>query len=202
MKLLPSLCAPAFALTFALGACSPETEPRSSSPSQPAEEIPAPPTVAAPTLGPVTATSAVSVLGLEGLGDLRIGQAPPAGGSWGERGDPSGSDACRTINSPDYPGVYAIVGDGVVQRITLGQRSTVKLAEGVGVGSSEQEVMKWFAGFREQPHKYEPAPAKYLTAPNAANGSSALRFEIGAEGNVKLVHVGVMPALAYVEGCS
>ena len=124
----------------------------------------------------------------------------PVGGSWGERGAQTG-DACRTVSSPEYPGVYAIVENGNVQRITLGQASTVKLAEGVGVGSTEQDVRKWFAGFREEAHKYEAAPAKYLTAPNAANGSSALRFEIGADGKVKLIHVGVMPVLAYVEGC-
>ena len=106
------------------------------------------------------------------------------------------------MTSPKYPGVYAIVSKGAVQRITLGQSSTVKLAEGVGVGSSEQQVMQWFGGFREEAHKYEPAPAKYLTAPNAASGSSALRFEIGTDSKVKMIHVGLMPALAYVEGCS
>jgi len=205
----PLLYAPAFVLLCGLGACTPETGPTDRSTSVAPTEVPASPATPAipadanptPEASDETATPA-SVLGLEGLGDLRIGQAPPAHGSWGERGAPSGNGACRTINSTDYPDVYAIVSDGVVQRITLGQRATVKLAEGVGVGSSEQDVMKWFAGFREQPHKYEPAPAKYLTAPNAGNGSSALRFEIGADGNVKLIHVGVMPVLAYVEGCS
>jgi hypothetical protein len=31
----------------------------------------------------------------------------------------------------------------------------VKLAEGLCVASSEQDVRKWFAGFREDPHRYE-----------------------------------------------
>ena len=141
------------------------------------------------------------VLALEGLGDLRLGQAVPSGSSWAERGAQA-SDACRTVTSPDYPGVYAIVEKGKVQRITLGQRSQVKLVEGVGVGSTEADVKKWFAGFREEPHKYEAAPAKYLTAPNARSGDPALRFEIGQDGKVKMVHVGMMPVLGYVEGCS
>jgi hypothetical protein len=106
------------------------------------------------------------------------------------------------VTSPDYPGVYAIVTDGLVRRITVGQRSDVKLVEGVGVGSTERDVKAWFGGFREEPHKYEAAPAKYLTAPNAASGDPAVRFEIGAEGLVKLIHVGTMPVLAYVEGCA
>lgn len=141
------------------------------------------------------------VLALEGLGDLMIGEPLPKGSGWAERGAQIGN-ACRTVTSPDYPGAYAIVTDGKVQRITLGQRSPAKLAEGIGVGASEADVRKWFAGFREEPHKYEEAPAKYLTAPNASSGSSALRFEIGHDGKVKMIHVGLMPVLAYVEGCA
>lgn len=144
--------------------------------------------------------AANKVLGLEGLGDLRIGRAVPKGTSWAERGAQTG-DACRTVSSPDYPGVYAIVEQGKVRRITVGKRSDVKLAEGFGAGASEADVKKWFAGFREEPHKYEDAPAKYLTAPNAASGDPALRFEIGHDGNVTSIHVGTMPVLGYVEGC-
>ena len=77
----------------------------------------------------------------------------------------------------------------------------VKLIEGVGIGATEAEVGKWFAGFTAEPHKYEDSPAKYLTAPNARPGESALRFEIGQDGKVKLIHVSLMPVLAYVEGC-
>ncbi|WP_159983342.1 MULTISPECIES: hypothetical protein [unclassified Novosphingobium] len=148
---------------------------------------------------PVTNASA-KVIGLEGLGDLRIGQPVPKGSTWAERGAQAG-DACRTVTSPDYPGVYAIVEQDRVRRITVGKRSDVKLVEGIGVGAAEKDVAKWFAGFREEPHKYEDAPAKYLTAPNAASGDPALRFEIGQDGKVSLIHVGTMPALGYVEGC-
>ncbi|MDB5468759.1 MAG: hypothetical protein JWR84_319 [Caulobacter sp.] len=188
----PSLfAASAMVLTLALAACSP-------APNAPAPEAPAaPPTLPAPTPAPTP----VNVIGLEGLGDLKLGQPVPSIGSWAERGAQAG-EGCRTITSPDYPGVYAIVTDGKVQRITVGQRSDVKLVEGIGVGSTESDVKKGFAGFREEPHKYEAAPAKYLTAPNAASGAPAVRFEIGADGKVKLIHVGMMPVLGYVEGCA
>ncbi|MFT4055340.1 MAG: hypothetical protein QM681_12605 [Novosphingobium sp.] len=145
--------------------------------------------------------SDAQVLGLEGLGNLKIGRPVPKGSSWAARGAQE-SDGCSTVSSPDYPGVYAIVTESKVRRITLGANSTVKLAEGIGFGASEADVMKWFAGFREEPHKYEAAPAKYLTAPNARPRESALRFEIGADGKVGLIHVGEMPVLAYVEGCA
>ena len=145
--------------------------------------------------------SAVGILALEGLGDLAIGKPVPAKSSWAER-DAQASDACRTLSSPDYPGVYAIAEGGLVRRISVGERSTIKLAEGIGVGATEADVKKWFPSFRVEPHKYEAAPSKYLTAPNAPGGGSALRFEIGSDGKVSLIHVGTMPVLAYVEGCA
>ncbi|WP_311271119.1 hypothetical protein [Sphingobium sp. WCS2017Hpa-17] len=146
-------------------------------------------------------THADKVISLEGLGDLRLGQPVSKGGSWAERGAQTG-EACRTVSSPDYPGVYGMVIDGKVRRITVGQRSDVKLAEGIGVGATESDVKKWFGGFRSEPHKYEDAPAKYLTAPNAASGDPAVRFEIGQDGKVEMIHIGMMPQLAYVEGCA
>lgn len=141
------------------------------------------------------------MLTLEGLGDLEIGQPVPKDGSWAERGAQI-SDSCRTVSSPDFPGVYAIVEDGKVRRITVGGRSDVTLIEGIGVGASEAEVKQAFQGFRASPHEYEDAPAKYLTAPDADNGAPALRFEIGQDGKVSLIHVGTMPVLGYAEGCA
>ena len=71
---------------------------------------------------------------------------------------------------------------GRVRRITVGERSRVRLVEGIGVGSTEAEPRAALPGFRQDPHEYVEPPAKYLTAPNAANGESAVRFEIGADG--------------------
>lgn len=190
----------ASALACALAACSSQAPEQTDEATSPAAE----PTSVAPAADVAEPPAAISdgkILSLEGLGNLRIGEAAPAGSSWAERGAQE-SDTCRTITSPDYPGVYAIVERGKVRRITLGQRSAVKLVEGIGVGSTEADVKKWFAGFREEAHKYEPAPAKYLTAPNAESGDPALRFEIGQDRKVKLIHVGTMPVLEYVEGCS
>lgn len=195
----------------ALAACSPQADTadgRGNAVQENIADAPVPggdtlENAAAPAPTPSAAATSTSprTLALEGLGDLRIGQAVPAGSSWRERGAQTG-DSCRTVSSPDFPGAYAIVTDGKVQRITIGQRSDVKLVEGVGIGSSEADVKKWFAGFREEPHKYVEAPGKYLTAPNAASGDPALRFEIGADRKVSMMHVGTMPVLGYVEGCS
>ena len=200
------------ALGLALAACSSEPEaPNSTLPADVTQEVPpaAPSPAATPSPSPTPTPSPTPVptpgpgktLALEGLGDLRIGETVPRGSGWAERGAQI-DGTCRTVSSPDFPGVYAIVTDGRVRRITIGDRSNVKLVEGIGVGSSENDVRKWFAGFRAEPHQYERAPAKYLTAPNAASGDPALRFEIGADRKVSLIHVGTMPVLGYVEGCA
>ncbi|MGV0911617.1 hypothetical protein [Martelella sp. FOR1707] len=184
----------ALGLIVMLSACSPGAMP----PDDAGQVRPATVPVNAPVSGKVRSEK---IIGLQGLGDLRLGAPVPAGSSFAERGAQT-SDSCRTITSPDYPGVYAIVTDGKVMRITVGSNSDVRLAEGIGVGASEAEVRSWFGGFREKPHKYQAAPAKYLTAPNAESGEPAVRFEIGSDGDVMLIHVGIMPVLAYVEGCA
>jgi hypothetical protein len=205
MKTSITLCAIAGALS--LCACSQQDRSPDANASQPvasggnaveAVALPGADNAQAPDAAQPSVAS--RVLGLEGLGTLRVGAPVPKDSGWAERGAQTG-DACRTVTSPDYPGVYAIVEGGKVRRITVGARSDVKLIEGIGVGSSEADVVGAFPGFRSEPHKYEEAPAKYLTAPNAARGDAALRFEIGKDGKVALMHVGSMPTLAYVEGC-
>lgn len=89
-----------------------------------------------------------------------------------------------------------------MRRITIGKRSRVKLAEGIGFGASEAELRAAFPALREQPHQYVEPPGKYLTAPSAADGNPALRFEVGSDGKVSLVHIGTMPVLGNVEGCA
>ncbi|AMO72060.1 hypothetical protein [Sphingorhabdus sp. M41] len=161
----------------------------------PATAVAPKPTAPAPDPAP-----SANTLTLTGLGDLRIGEKIPAGSSWGVHG-PVVSDSCLVLTSPDYPDAYAIVEAGKLRRISISKGSQVKLAEGIGPGASEAAVKKLFP-FPATPHKYVDAPAKYLTAPNAASGDSALRFEIASDGTVSQIHVGTMPVLGYVEACS
>lgn len=196
---MKQILAVAFAL-LVTAACSQEPADSPDSPLEIAQER-TPPAAPSSTASPPAEAPAVQKLTLDGLGALKIGQPVPAGSGWAEHGAQA-SDTCRTISSPDHPGVYAIVEGGKVRRVTLGERSTVKLAEGIGVGSTEAEVRAAFPGFRQAPHEYVDPPAKYLTAPSAEAGDPALRFEIGADGQVSLVHVGTMPVLGYVEGCA
>jgi hypothetical protein len=204
---LKSLTA-ALALTAAvmLGACSSERKAGDAADPAPAADdnravaTATPPKPEAPAAASPPPAPAANQLALEGLGDLRLGEAVPIGGRWAARGAQT-SDACEVVSSPDYPGVYAIVTAGKVRRITVGQRSQLRLVEGIGIGTPERDVTRDFPGFVVEPHKYEDAPAKYLTSPAANKGGPALRFEIGGNGKVSLIHVGLMPELALVEGC-
>jgi hypothetical protein len=188
---------PAALLVCLAGCTEPAPAPVPQEPARaeaPSPAAPSPP--AAPEAAP-----APNVLTLGGLGHLRIEEAVPASSGWAERGAQI-SDECRTVSSPDFPGVYAIVEDGKVRRITIGKPSGVRLAEGIRVGSSEAEVRAAFPNLSADPHEYVDPPGKYLTASEAANGDPALRFEIGADGKVSLIHAGTMPVLGYVEGCA
>ena len=145
--------------------------------------------------------AAANVLTLEGLGVLKIAEMVPAGSGWAERGAQI-PEPCRTVSSPNFLDVYAIVKEGKVRRITSGESCTLKLAQGIGTGASEAEVRAAFPSFREEPHKYVEPPGKYLMSFNATGGDPALRFEIGRDGKVSLVHAGAMPVLGCVEGCA
>ncbi|MEW4466243.1 hypothetical protein AB1K62_00235 [Parasphingorhabdus sp. JC815] len=183
-----------------LAACSSQTPEQESAEGSTALAEPSGKSSDTPKPAPPVKKAQPDMLSLAGLGDLRIGEAVPATSGWSEMGAQL-SDVCRVLSSPDYPGAYAIAEGGKVRRISIGPRSPVKLAEGIGTGASEAEVQKYYP-FPATPHKYVDAPAKYLTAPNAGSGTPALRFEIGSDGKVSQIHVGTMPVLGYVEGCA
>ena len=191
------LAAPALIAIAGLGACSQSDDAATDD-----TVVAADGTAEADAPAATSSTSAnADTLTLEGLGDLRLGQPLPANSSWAVRGAQV-SDACQTASSPDYPGVYAMVTDGAVHRISVSEDSSVTLVEGIGAGSSLADVRGWFGGFTETPHKYWPAPAMDLTAPGVTETNPGVRFEIDPDGEVAQIHVGTMPELAYVEGCA
>jgi len=154
------------------------------------------PTVTSSATAPVAAP-----LAPDGIDDLTLGQPVPRNSVWKAAGAQV-SDACMTYSSPKHPEIYAMVEGGKVQRITVKGNEGFKTAEGIGIGSTEAAVRKAYLTFAEEPHKYADAPAKYLTSPDAKDGKPGLRFEIGGDGTVHMIHFGLRPALEYVEGCA
>ena len=190
MKQILSLVAAASCLSIA--GCSPASDTASPAPSEQLSVTP-------PVQTPLVSASRDTVT-LDGFDDLIIGEPVPPQSRWEVRGEPA-SNGCTTARSAAYPGVYAIIEDNKVRRITFGEGSKAEVAEGISVGAAEARVTARFSSFREEPHKYEAAPAKYIGTADVKPGATGWRFEIGSTGTVSQMHVGQMPVLAYVEGC-
>ncbi len=166
---------------------------------------------------PVIAPAAAEVLAPQGYGPLKIGMTqaevdalvgpPPASAAEAELSE------CRQYHPPRAPeGLLVMTEKGVLTRLTAIRGSTVKTADGVGVGyDGEQLKAKYGATARFSPHKYVEAPAGYLTTwPGAGHllgtyvadtSARGLVFEIGQDGKVAFIHAGG-PSIQYVEGCS
>jgi hypothetical protein len=149
---------------------------------------------------------AAPVLQPAGYDTIRIGAPPSEGDGYALTDDGSYEDSCRIFSSDRLANFYAIVEDGRVMRLTAFHRpetgaSPVRTDRGIGAGSTEAEVRAAYSPLREQAHHYVEAPAKDLFF-GGTETEPGLRFEIGLDGKVSALHAGLMPVLAYVEGCS
>ena len=110
-----------------------------------------------------------------------------------------GCDHVALTGLPD--GVLAMVLEGRVVRIDV-RDSTVASDRGVRVGDSEARVEALYAGrIRREPHKY--TDGSYLIVAPDAPADSAYRLIFETEGaRVREYRAGLLPAVAWVEGCS
>ena len=76
---------------------------------------------------------------------------------------------------------------------------TIKTPAGIGLGTSEEDVMKAYAGHvRVEPDSGDPSwHYIYVDAPD---GQTGLRFDTDGK-KVKSMHAGGYPALSYKQGC-
>jgi hypothetical protein len=188
-----------------LAACSPDTD---------ATTEPAPPPAATdPTEG---ATTAVSLTG-EGWGPLRIGMTraevvaglgedanPDAVGG----ADPESCDQFRPERAPEA--MLLMVENDRLTRISLTDTSDIMTDRGLRVGDTAERVKAAYGEeARVTPHKYQDAPAEYITVWSRGGGEAyvqdadarGLVYEIGANGTVMAIHAGG-PSIQYVEGCA
>ncbi|WP_291834696.1 hypothetical protein [Brevundimonas sp.] len=185
----------------ALAACNP---PEPAAP--PAEPAPAP----APE---VPAPAPSNVLTANGFGPLRIGMTtaeieaalgadsnPNAVGG----ADPASCDMFHPARAPE--GLLVMTNGGALASVWLTRASTVTTDRGFKIGDEAAAVKAAYgASAVVVPHKYEAAPAEYITvwatADHAGPAARGVKYEIGQDGKVKSI-AGGGPSIEYVEGCS
>lgn len=187
---------------LAVAACSPSgaatgSEPAAAPPASAtaAQTAAAAPTAAAPVLTPA------------GFGPLRIGmtdaEARAAVGAGNIEADTGTeiSESCTEIKlKGDYPGVYLMINDGRLSRVTLAEGAKFTTDKGIGLGAKPADVMAAYPGAVSTPHEYEDPPAVYLTVWTKPEKEGA-RFEVNHEGVVGSIYAGD-ETISYVEGCA
>ena len=196
------------AVALAFAACSPAAE----------APVPATPTAETPVTPPeATPAPAGDSLTAHGWGPLRIGMTTAEViAAVGDTRSPDaagipGSD-CLEFTPLQTPDDFWVMIEGdKLTRITVGELSTVKGAKGVSLGDTAAKVKETYgASAVASPHKYQDAPAGYITAwesrPRAEpyvqdEAARGVVYEIDGAGKVGAIHAGG-PSIQYVEGCA
>ena len=121
--------------------------------------------------------------------------------------DPEQCDQYHPARAPQ--GLMVMLEKGVLTRITLMREATVKTDLGLGLGATAAQVKAAAPGGVVSPHKYEAAPAEYVTVWSPPRqddyvqdpAARGVRYEIAADGKVAQIHAGG-PSIQYVEGCA
>jgi hypothetical protein len=163
---------------------------------------------AAPEAGdssPATAPVEEWSISHRGIGPLRVGATvAEARSAFGTAFSPdSVAKGCHhvAVSGSGSPGrVLAMVVDGRVVRVET-QDSAVVTDRGGRVGDSESRIDSLYSGrVTVEPHKY--VNGHYLiVAPEVAGDSSRIIFETDGA-RVTRLRAGLLPAVAWVEGCS
>lgn len=196
------------ASVLALAACGGEA---------PAVETPAPETPVAEAPPPAVAPASDAITG-QGWGPLKIGMTldevtaalgpdsnPDAVGG----PDPEACDEFRPANAPE--GILVMIEQGKLTRISLIEMSTLKSDKGLGLGDTADAVKAAYGpAAQASPHKYQDAPAEYITVWDGGprtepyvqdETARGLVYEIDGTGKVGAIRGGG-PSIQYVEGCA
>jgi hypothetical protein len=191
---------------FVLAACSGEAPAPADTTPTPAAEATPPPAADANAL---TST---------GWGPLKIGmtlaEVTAAAGPDSNPDDVGGPepeycDQFRPANAPE--GLLVMIEQGKLTRISLIEMSPLKTDKGLGIGDTAAAVKAAYGSSAQTgPHKYQDAPAEYITVwdggPRAEpyvqdETARGLVYEIDGTGKVGAIHAG-SPSIQYVEGCA
>lgn len=185
----------------------------------PKEPAPAPTTPAATVETPASpAVVSGDALTSQGWGPLKIGMTQAeVTAALGPDANPNAvggpdEEACNEYRPAKAPeGMLVMIQEGKLTRISLVELSAVTDAKGVKIGTPAADVKAAYgAAVTTSAHKYQDAPAEYLTLwdggprPEPYVEDAAARgivYEIDGTGKVGAIHAGD-PSIQYVEGCA
>ena len=164
------------------------------------EASPPPPTPvdsATPPKNDWTVTSA-------GIGSIRVGMSvAELKKAFGDSlVIPAKLEECDYIRPKSQPaGVSFMINDGKLARVDIRDNTSIKTAQGAGIGDTEDRIKSLYAGqVTVQPHKY--TDGHYLVVKQTgAPADERIIFETDGK-KVTEFRAGKMPAVEYVEGCS
>ncbi|MGH7636221.1 MAG: hypothetical protein ACREOK_01115 [Gemmatimonadaceae bacterium] len=159
-----------------------------------------------------TPAPSARTLTAEGWGPLRIGMTraqvvaaagPDANPNAVGGPDPESCDQFRPRSAPQ--GLLVMIERDTLTRISLSRDADVATEAGVAVGDSAAAVLRHYgARAAVTPHKYQSAPAKYITTWTRgrppASSARGIVYEIGGDDRIMHIHAGG-PSIQYVEGC-
>jgi hypothetical protein len=111
-------------------------------------------------------------------------------------------ESCGYVAPSTFPdSVSVMIVNDTAMRVDV-RSSSVRTAEGAGIGDSEQRIQELYRGrVRVEPHKY--TDGRYLIVAPTAAADSAFRIVFETDGaRVVLYRAGRLPAVQWVEGCS
>lgn len=192
----------ALLLAVTLLGCTPATQDQADSVPGAADTVTGTmPNAPPPTVG----TASDSTAHVTGFGPVRAGmtvaEAERALGTGlvllGPRMEP-----CHYVLDEKRPGVAYMIIAGHVARVDIRRGSTIRTAEGAGIGDTEERIQALYPGRVEvQPHKY--VDGHYLIVRSTAPADSIHRMVFETDGKkVTSYRTGRLPEVRWVEGCS
>ena len=158
-----------------------------------------------------------TALGAAGWGPLRIGMSlDEVTAALGADADPDAvggpePQQCDEFRPERAPaGLFVMIEEGRLTRISLSEGSDIATSEGIRVGDPASAVTRAYGDrVYDAPHEYVGPQGRYLTiwttgdtpAPYVENEAArGIRYETDETGTVRTIHAGG-PSIQYVEGC-
>ena len=199
------------ALLAACGAERPQVpagDPDDTASGVPAAPAPQPDTLTPPAEQP---QPSAELLTADGWGPLRIGMTrAEVVAAAGEDANPEAvggpepevCDEFRPRNAPQ--GVLVMIERDTLTRISVSRNTEIATPAGFRIGDAASAVEAAYGdSARVELHKYEEAPARYITVwrnASSAGERRGIRYEIGGDDRVRHLRGGG-PSIEYVEGC-